>query len=80
MTNTQNQRRLAGKEEVVENQEEYQDLRMGSSMLTGQDAFNSMESLTEVRKEGKKSRSDLYFIYNILKVDLPFFRSYLMDS
>ena len=64
MTNTQKQIRLDGKEEVVENQEEYQDLRMGSSMLTGQDAFNSMESLTEVRKEGRKEVS-IRFIFHI---------------
>ena len=51
MTNTQKQRRLAGKEEVAESQEEYQELRVGSSMLTGQDDFNSLESLTEVSKD-----------------------------
>ena len=47
MTNTQKQRRLAGKEEVVdrEGQVEYEELRVGSTRLA---SCEDLESLTEV--------------------------------
>jgi len=69
MTNTQKQRRLAGKEEVAESQEEYQELRVGSSMLTGQDDSNSLESLTETVREKRKPRQAFLFrVWKFLQV------------
>ena len=52
MTNTHKQRRLAGREEVLEGQEEYEELRVGSTMLASREDYNSLESLTEVRRRG----------------------------
>ena len=50
MTNTQKQRRLAGKEEGVDRdgQVEYEELRVGSTRLASCEDLDSLESLTEV--------------------------------
>ena len=53
MTNTHKQRRLAGRKEVVEGQEEYEELRVGSTMMASRENYNSLESLTEVRPGGE---------------------------
>ena len=52
MTNTQHQRRLGGKEDMVERQEEYEELRVRSTRNIGKE-FTSLESLPGVCKDLK---------------------------
>ena len=47
MTNTQHRRRLGGNEDMVERQEEYEELRVGSVRNKDKE-FMSLESLPEV--------------------------------
>ena len=50
MTNTQHQRRLGGNEDMVERQEEYEELRVGTTRNKDKE-FMSLESLPEVCRD-----------------------------
>jgi len=72
MTNTQHQRRLGGKEDMVERQEEYEELRVGSTRNTGKE-FTSLESLpgsvSSQDVEARKPRTTfLYRVWKFLQV------------